>query len=120
MRIAPGRVAVAPLSRRFVRGTVGVMRRHVDSSSFSIRVLKTRLKLDHDRLCGGLVYVANGNPTRFVQVVHLGHDGRLLGRDRGRVTRVTCRIKFDSPGEFAMGFGGRFKVSPSSCVHDLG
>lgn len=114
--VRPDHVAVAPLSRRLIRGTVRVMRSGVDRARFSIRRLTDDLGVSHDCFCGGVVGVAKGGPVRFVEAVHVGHTRRLLARDRVRISRVTCALKCGSPGVFSGRFGRRFGVDPSRFV----
>lgn len=105
---------MASVSRGLVGRTIGCMRSGVTHDSLSMRRLDGRLKVDHIRLCGGLLTVANGAPVRFVHVVHLRQTTRLLHKDRRGVSRVTCRINFGGPGCFDQCFGRRFNVLPST------
>lgn len=115
LHIGPDHVAVASVSRRLLRGTLGLVRRRVSGSRCGIRRLDASVKVDHVGLCQGLRTVAKRAPARFVHAVHLGQTTRLLRSKGLGISRITSQIKFDSSDCFAGYFGRRFNMLPARC-----
>lgn len=100
------------LSGRFLSGIVGIVRRRLSSSRFSVGSFYQVLNVDHASICGGVGALAKRKPGSFVHVIHLGGTGRLLISQGCSVKRITGVIKFSSPGCFDAYFGGRFNADP--------
>lgn len=75
----------------------------------------TRMNVGHSTFYSCFGHYGKVAFSRCMARCHLGATYRLLGRSRGRMSRVYFAINFGSLPRFIQIFAGALKVSPSGC-----